>query len=66
MRNTGATIFWQVDKQMKIRTGKIILYEPNTGKRVKDSWPNVTWVHSTIRQDFGLSQCLYGEHLHTR
>ena len=31
----GATIFWQIDTQGKLRTGKIMLYSPTTGKRVK-------------------------------
>ncbi|MBK8875904.1 MAG: hypothetical protein IPN13_19205, partial [Bacteroidetes bacterium] len=31
----GATIFWQIDTQGKIRTGKIMLYNPTTGKRIK-------------------------------
>jgi len=31
----GATVFWQIDTQGNIRTGKIMLYSPSTGKRVK-------------------------------
>jgi hypothetical protein len=32
----GATVFWQIDTQGKVRTGKIMLYSPTTGKRVKN------------------------------
>jgi hypothetical protein len=27
----GATIFWQIDHQGRIRTGKIMLYDPRGG-----------------------------------
>jgi hypothetical protein len=32
----GATMFWQIDIAGKVRTGKIMLYSPTTGKRVKE------------------------------
>ncbi|MBK8483505.1 MAG: hypothetical protein IPL31_03880 [Saprospiraceae bacterium] len=32
---TNSTIFWQVDILGKIRTGKIMLYDPVSGKRIK-------------------------------
>jgi hypothetical protein len=60
----GATIFWQIDKQGKIRTGKIMLYNPTTGKRVKEPFNHINWVHSLLKQpEFELRQCLFGEHL---
>ena len=31
----GATIFWQQDKNNRIRTGKIMLYNSQSGKRIK-------------------------------
>ena len=54
----GAVIFWQIDKEGNIRTGKIIEYDPKKGKRNG----LIQWVHST-QNDFGLSQCFFGEHL---
>lgn len=55
----GATIFWQIDNQGKIRTGKIMLYNKVTGKKNK-----INWVHSLLKlDDFNLSQCLFGLHL---
>jgi hypothetical protein len=58
----GATIFWQIDSKGIIRTGKIMLYNPATGKRVKEQFP--TWVHSVLKlPDFTLQQCFFGEHL---
>ena len=60
----GATVFWQVDKYGKIRTGKIMLYNPTTGKRVKQPFNHIHWVHKAVKQpQFELKQCLFGEHL---
>lgn len=46
-RNT-ATIFWQIDERGKVRTGKVIEYEPYTGKRRRDVAPN--WIHSIMQR----------------
>lgn len=60
----GATVFWQIDTQGKVRTGKIMLYSPTTGKRVKEPFNHITWEHKALEQpEFELKQCLYGEHL---
>ena len=57
-------LFWQIDSNGKVRTGKIILYNLQTGKRVKQPFCHVTWVHSALRlNDFNLRQCFFGEHL---
>ena len=60
----GATVFWQIDTQGKVRTGKIILYNSITGKRAKNLELPVYWVHKAIKQpEYELKQCLFGEHL---
>ena len=60
----GATVFWQIDTQGKVRTGKIMLYSPVTGKRIKEPFNYITWVHKALKQpEFELKQCLFGEHL---
>ena len=60
----GATVFWQMDYQNRVRTGKIMLYNPETGKRIKESYNHVTWVHSVLhKEDYNLKQCFFGEHL---
>ncbi|KAF0237441.1 MAG: hypothetical protein FD181_2007 [Prolixibacteraceae bacterium] len=60
----GATVFWQIDTHGKVRTGKIMLYSPATGKRVKEPYNHINWVHSLLKQpEFELRQCLFGEHL---
>lgn len=60
----GATVFWQIDVKGRVRSGKIMLYNPITGKRVKGEPNYITWVHSLLKQpEFELRQCLFGEHL---
>ena len=60
----GSTVFWQVDMAGRVRTGKIICYDPATGHRIKEPQAHVSWAHSALRiPDFNLRQCLFGEHL---
>lgn len=60
----GAAVFWQVDCSGRVRTGKIMLYDATTGKRVKHPQPHVCWVHTEMKQkDYNLRQCFFGEHL---
>ncbi len=50
------------------RTGKIMQYNPDTGKRIKDK-PQIDWIHSRLKNsgdlpgDFEHTLCLFGEHL---
>jgi predicted RNA-binding Zn-ribbon protein involved in translation (DUF1610 family) len=61
----GACIFWQFDEMGKIRSGKIIQYNPESGKRDKNV--NPFWAHKMIKTSaFQLVQCFFGEHLLTR
>lgn len=60
----GATAFWQIDTQGKVRTGKIMLYSSDTGKRVKEPFNHISWAHKALKQpEFELRQCFFGEHL---
>lgn len=56
----GSTVFWQVDLYGKIRTGKIMLYNAYTGKRVKEPYNHIAWMHT---KGDNISQCLFGSHL---
>ena len=68
-------IFYQIDKEGRCRTGKIMKYNRVTGRRIKDEniGGKITWVHSILKQsinpklrlpdDWTLTQCLFGEHL---
>ena len=60
----GSVVFWQVDCNGRVHTGKIMLYDAITGKRVKHPQPHVCWVHTEMRlKDYHLFQCFFGEHL---
>ncbi len=45
----GANIFWQIDSQGKVRTGKIMLYSPDTGRRVKQPFNHINWAHTALK-----------------
>jgi hypothetical protein len=64
--NDRATIFWRIDKDRNIRTGKIIHYSDKTGNRIKNISP--TWIHSFIPsfQKHEYQVCFFGEHLINR
>ncbi|MGQ7869960.1 DUF6371 domain-containing protein [Sunxiuqinia sp. sy24] len=60
----GATVFWQVDINGKIRTGKVMLYDSESGKRVKVPYNHITWAHNLLTgSNYHLNQCFFGEHL---
>lgn len=60
----GACVFWQIDAEHRIRGGKIMLYDAVTGRRVKEPFSHVQWVHSVLKiEPYTLKQCLFGEHL---
>lgn len=59
-----ATIFWQIDVKEQIRAAKIMLYNQITGKRIKEPYNHINWLHKAIKEpDFNLKQCLFGLHL---
>lgn len=64
----GDIIYWQIDSKSKVRTGKVMKYDPNTGHRIKDGG-GINWIHSLMKkkallpEDYNLVQCLFGEHL---
>jgi hypothetical protein len=71
-------VFWQVDRRRRIRTGKLMLYDPATGKRIAETFAGTNgetveiktnWIHAQLKRrgllktDFNLKQCFFGEHL---
>lgn len=63
----GATVFWQIDQNNLVRSGKIMLINPSNGKRIKVPFPHINWVHSVLGlKVYNLKQCLFGEHLVTK
>lgn len=59
----GRVIYWQIDEDNRVRTGKIMLYDPHTGHRVKNQPNSFDWAHRYVKKPFQLEQCLYGLHL---
>ena len=60
----GATVYWQIDKFQRVRGGKIMLYNASNGKRIKQPYNHINWVHTVLKTPhFNLKQCLFGEHL---
>jgi hypothetical protein len=55
----GRTIYWQIDEDNRVRTGKIMLYDPLTGHRVKNRPNSFDWAHRYVKKPFQLEQCLY-------
>lgn len=70
----GDVLFFQIDKEGRCRTGKVMKYDPVTGHRIKDdsSICPVTWIHALMKrrgllpEEWELGQCLFGEHLLSR
>lgn len=46
-RRNGMTIFWQIDEQQRVRTGKMMLYRQD-GHRDRTTRYNFDWVHSAL------------------
>lgn len=68
----GGVIYWQVDEQGRVRTGKKMLYD-DSGHRLKDEDGNsigFNWIHAMMRRQgffpedkYEMIQCLFGQHL---
>ncbi len=60
----GSCVFWQIDRNESIKAGKIMLYSSDTGRRVKEPFNHVQWVHAVMKmKSYSLQQCLFGEQL---
>lgn len=60
----GSPLFWQVDPQGNIRTGKIMGYDATTGRRVRHPRPLFAWVHKMLhdKPEYRLRQAYFGSH----
>lgn len=63
-------IWWQIDRDGVVRTGKVMKYLANGHRDKSDTFP-VTWAHKhrRLKDQFKgeeLKQCLFGEHLLTK
>jgi len=68
----GMTIFWQIDEQQRVRTGKMMLYKTD-GHRDRDTRYNFDFIHAALFRDDRQpqysdelqekKQCYFGLHL---
>jgi hypothetical protein len=59
----GATVFWQINNKEQIQCAKLMLYDRFTGKRVKEPYNHINWLHKATKEtDFKICQCLFGLH----
>jgi hypothetical protein len=54
------SIFYRIDEHDNVRSGKIMYYDPVTGKRKKEIQP--TWLHTRFKS-FNCQLCFFGLHL---
>ena len=76
-QKNGMTIFWQIDTEGKVRTGKMMKYypegHPKFGHRDKEGGYTFDWIHSALFRDRRhpeydedkqeMKQCYFGMHL---
>lgn len=60
----SGVIFWEIDDQQRVHTGKIMYYQPDCHR---DKHHAPTWVHTLMKsqlpQNYELQHCLFGLHL---
>lgn len=60
----GGVIFWQIDDQQRVHTGKIMYYQPDCHR---DKQHHPTWVHCLMKDqlppNYEFHPCLFGLHL---
>jgi hypothetical protein len=60
---SNSTVFWQINDKEQIQACKIMQYDRFTGKRIKEPYNHINWLHkATDEPDFNLNQCLFGLH----
>lgn len=61
----GSPIFWLIDHYGNIREGKIMGYNPDTGKRIKEPKPQFNNLHTLMKEKYQgqFKPCFFGSHL---
>ena len=65
----GKTIWWQIDVEGRVRTGKLMRYKTD-GHRDRTEKNSFDWIHSRLKRagwwndkEYEMQTCLFGEHL---
>ena len=65
----GGVIYWQIDEQGRVRSGKIMHYDWYCHRDKAKDGEKTTWTHAILKvqgklsSDWTLTQCLFGAHL---
>lgn len=60
----GKALFWYIDSRGNVRSGKLMQYNPITGKRIRtESGKDADYIHTRFGDGFNYVACWYGEHL---
>lgn len=60
----GGTIFWEIDREEKVRTGHVINFFAGTGNEHSYPFSFTCWVHRCYKiPSFNYVPCYFGEHL---
>ena len=72
-QKNGMTIFWQIDTEGKVRTGKMMLYKMDGHRDKREGAYTFDWIHSALFRDKRhpeydedkqeMKQCYFGMHL---
>ena len=65
-RKDSRTVFWQIDEQGRVHTGKLMMYGADGKRNREGAFKNPGWAHNYLRYDknrYGMQQCLFGMHL---
>ena len=59
----GAVVFWYLDTLNRVRYGKVMQYDPDTGKRDRSGQVGAMAAHTLLKLTGNFTPCWYGEHL---
>lgn len=61
----GSPVFWLIDYYGRIRDGKVMGYDTQTGKRIKTPYPLINNVHTLMKDKYNgtFKGCFFGSHL---
>ncbi len=64
----SSTVFWLIDRDNRVRSGKVMTYDELTGRRIRksDGRGQIVYAHTLLGlKDFNYVGCMFGEHLAT-
>lgn len=60
----GYVVFWQIDEQLRVRTGHIMQYDLEGHRHGYQNWIHSVLEHQgRLPEGFNLQQCFFGQHL---